>query len=254
MRALGAKVELVEQTSADAHGQVSGADLDAVEARTQALARQLGAFRADQFTLRASFNAHYNHTGPELWQQVQSLQAEPLAAFCDFVGSGGTFAGCAAYLKEQDPSIQCFVVEPASAAVLVRAAASLPLQVCTQHVQLHRIRGPAADTKTATATATDAGDGRHRIQGGGYSKSFQQLPLLHKTYVDGYVTVPDTVAMHTAQRLAREEGVFAGFSAGANLAAALHLLQHHFAGKCVAAVACDTGLKYLSTELYSSTS
>lgn len=53
-----------------------------------------------------------------------------------------------------------------------------------------------------------------------------------------------------ARRLAREEGIFAGFSSGANVAAALHLLQTSFKGKTIAVILCDSGLKYLSTDLW----
>ncbi|RLT19390.1 MAG: cysteine synthase, partial [Planctomycetota bacterium] len=50
--------------------------------------------------------------------------------------------------------------------------------------------------------------------------------------------------------LAREEGIFAGFTAGANVAAALQLLRGEFSGKTIAVSICDTGLKYLSTGLW----
>jgi hypothetical protein len=54
-----------------------------------------GAFRADQFRHRGSFRAHYLHTAPEIWQQLDGR----VDAFVDFVGSGGTFSGCAAFFK-----------------------------------------------------------------------------------------------------------------------------------------------------------
>jgi cysteine synthase A len=53
-----------------------------------------------------------------------------------------------------------------------------------------------------------------------------------------------------AHRLAKEEGIFAGFSSGANVAAALNLLETSFKGKIVAVLICDSGLKYLSTDLW----
>jgi len=60
------------------------------------------------------------------------------------------------------------------------------------------------------------------------------------------------VALHQSlRRLAREEAVFAGTSAGANVVAALRVAQRLGAGRTVATLACDTGLKYLSTDLYS---
>jgi cysteine synthase A len=62
--------------------------------------------------------------------------------------------------------------------------------------------------------------------------------------------VTDEQAMDMARRLAREEGIFAGFSSGANVAAALHLLETTCKGKTVAVLLPDSGLKYLSTDLW----
>ena len=196
MRALGAEVVLVEQCTGSQPGQVSGDDLALVEEAAQALTESRGAFRADQFRHPGNFRAHYLHTGPEILAQSAGV----LDAFCDFAGSGGTFAGCAAAFKEQDPAIACYVVEPE-----------------TVH---------------------------HRIQGGGYS--MPSLPMLRAEHIDGRIRVSDDEAINTARRLAREEGIFAGFSSGANVAAALRLLP----GRTVVTIINDSGLKYLSTELW----
>jgi cysteine synthase A len=211
MRALGAEVVLVDQAPGSVAGQVSGADLAQVEAVTQQLVRDRGAFRADQFRDRGNYRAHYLHTGPEIWRQ----SAGTVNAFCDFVGSGGTFAGCAAALKERNASVRCYVVEPAGAAVMAGRA--------------------------ATAMG-------HRIQGGGYS--MPDLALIDRAHVDGCLQVTDEQAAGAARRLAREEGIFAGFSSGANLAAALGLLEGPHAGATIAIVIGDSGLKYLSTDLW----
>lgn len=128
---------------------------------------------------------------------------------------GAASQACAAAFKAHDPSIACFVVEPEGAAAL---------------------KGE---------TVTNPG---HRIQGGGYSMA--TLPLISTAYVDGHLTVRDTDAILWARRLALQEGIFAGFSSGANVAAAFQLLQGPFRGKTVVVVICDSGLKYLSTELW----
>ena len=211
MSALGAEVILVDQCPGSKPGQVSGEDLQRVEEETQRIVVKRQAFRADQFRLQGNFRAHYLHTGPEILRQSKG----DLQAFCDFVGTGGTFAGCAAAFKEHDPTIRCFIVEPRGAAVL----AGEPL--------------------------THPG---HRIQGGGYA--MRDLAFLRPEYIDGYLQVSDEEAIHAARRLAREEGIFAGFSSGANLAAALQLLRGPFTGKTVAITICDSGLKYLSTDLW----
>jgi cysteine synthase A len=211
MSALGAEVVLVDQAPGARAGQVSGEDLKRVEAETRRIVGERGAFRADQFRLAGNFRAHYLHTGPEILRQTGGA----IDAFCDFVGTGGTFAGCAAAFKEHDPSIRCYIVEPEGAAVLAGKPATHP---------------------------------GHRIQGGGYSMA--ELPLLRPEHVDGYVQVPDEQAVACARRLAREEGIFAGFSSGANVAAAMELLRGSCQGKTIVVSICDSGLKYLSTDLW----
>ncbi len=211
MSALGAEVVLVDQHPDSTPGQVSGGDLELVETRAQELVNERTAFRADQFKLKANFRAHYLHTGPEMIKQSKGI----IQGFCDFAGTGGTFAGCAAAFKEQDPAVQCFIVEPKDAAVLAGKA------------------------------ATNAG---HRIQGGGYS--MPNLRYLKADYIDGFCEVTDEEAIGTARQLARQEGIFAGFSSGANVAAALQLLRGPLKGKVVATMINDSGLKYLSTDLW----
>ena len=210
MAALGAEVVLVDQAPGSRAGQVSGEDLALVEDRARQITRERGAFRADQFQLAGNARAHYRHTAPEIMRQSGSIDA-----FCDFVGSGGSFAGCARYFKECDPAIQCYVVEPRGAAVLAGQAVTRP---------------------------------NHKLQGGGYA--MPDLPLLDRALIDGYLQVSDETALTTARRLAREEGLFAGFSSGANLAAALQLLETKHRGGRIAILLPDSGLKYLSTDLW----
>jgi len=211
MRALGAEVVLVAQMPGSVPGQVSGQDLALVEEEAQRVVQARSAFRADQFRLAGNMRAHLLHTGPEILRQTGGR----FDAFCDFVGTGGSFSGCAAAFKRHRPSIGCYVVEPAGAATLKGEAVTNP---------------------------------GHRIQGGGYSMA--TLPLLDPAHVDGYLTVTDADAVTWARRLAAEEGIFAGFSSGANVAAAAQMLQGAYRGKTIVAMMCDSGLKYLSTDLW----
>ena len=157
------------------------------------------------------FRAHYLHTGPEFLRQSH-FQIE---AFCDFPGTGGSFSGCAAAFKEYDSEIQCYIVEPEGAAVL----AGKPVT-----------------------------DPNHPIQGGGYS--MPALKFINPDQVDGYLQVSDDEAINTARSLAKKEGIFAGFSSGANVAAAVQLLEGKQKGSTVAVIMNDSGLKYLSTDLW----
>ena len=211
MSALGAKVVLVDQLPGSVPGQVSGGDLALVEKMTRRIVKERNAFRADQFVHLGNPLAHYRHTGPELWSQSGGT----VTHFCDFVGSGGTFAGVARFLKEQNPNIGCHMVEPDGAAVLAGGNVDRP---------------------------------DHPIQGGGYAMA--DLSFLRDIKIDGYLAATGDQARAMARRLAREEGIFGGFSSGANVAAALSLLEGPANGGVIAIVVCDSGLKYLSTDLW----
>jgi cysteine synthase A len=210
MSALGAEVILVDQALEGTDGRVSGDDVALIEEKTQEVVNQRKAFRPDQFKKPGNPNAHYYHTAREIMEQSGGIDV-----FCDFVGSGGTFGGCSRYFKEVDSNIQCYVVEPESAAVMA---------------------------------GKEVTDPNHRIQGGGYS--MPDLLYIDRSMIDGFLRVTDDQAMTTARRLAREEGIFAGFSSGANAAAALDLLSGPCAGKTIAILMCDSGMKYLSTDLW----
>lgn len=211
MRAFGAEVILIDQLPESKPGQVSGGDLALVEDAAQRITKERNAFRADQFHLQSSARGHYLHTAPEIIRQSDGQ----IDAFCDYVGTGSSFGGCAAAFKEYAPTILCYIVEPAEASILAGKPVTNP---------------------------------NHRIQGGGYSMT--DLPLINKNHIDGYLQVTDEEAMEFARRLAKEEGIFAGFSSGANVAAAEQLLKTTCKGKTVAVLLPDSGLKYLSTDLW----
>ncbi|WP_369368497.1 PLP-dependent cysteine synthase family protein [Streptomyces sp. CG4] len=211
MAALGAEVVLVDQLPGSVPGQVSGGDLERVDAAAREVARSRGAFRADQFHRAGNWLAHYHGTGRELWQQTGGA----LDGFVDFLGSGGTYAGVTKALKEHNPAARCYVVEPAGAAVLAGRPLSHP---------------------------------DHPIQGGGYAMS--DLDFLAGVPIDGFVQVTGDEARSAARQLAGREGIFGGYSSGANLAAALKLLDGEMRGKTLAVIVCDSGLKYLSTDLW----
>ncbi len=211
MRALGAEVVLVDQAPGSRPGLVSGADLELVEQEAQRVIRERGAFRPDQFELLSNYRAHAGGTGREFVRQA----GDEIDAFCDVAGTGGTFSGCAAALKGHDPTIQCYVVEPEGAAVLAGKPVTAP---------------------------------NHLIQGAGYSRS--SLANMAPVKPDGYVQVNDALVLRTTRRLAAEEAIFAGFSSGANVAAALELIDGPERGNTVATVINDSGLKYLSTDLW----
>jgi cysteine synthase A len=160
------------------------------------------------------FSLDSNERAHFLTTGPEIIQVAPeLDAFVDFSGTCGTFSGVAKCLKAHDPRIVCCLVEPSSAA--------------------------------------------HRIQGGGYffgpdggALHFETLAM-QRGHVDRRIVVSDALAADTARELARTEGVFGGFSTGANVAAALQVLREaNRPDFSVLALACDSGLKYVSTDLY----
>ncbi len=211
MRAYGAEVVLVDQAPDAPPNQVSGESLELVEKETQRLTEELGAFRADQFELDGNWRAHYLTTGREIIQQ----SGGEVHAFCDFVGSGGSFAGVSKALREVDSDVKCYIIEPESTAVLAGQKVVNP---------------------------------DHKIQGGGYS--MPNLKYLQGVSVDGFIQVTNEEAIQCSRRLGKEEALFSGFSSGANLAGAIQLLRGEMEGRTIVILLPDSGLKYLSTDLW----
>jgi cysteine synthase A len=133
------------------------------------------------------------------------------------VGTGGTITGVSRTLKRRKQDFMAVAVEPAASPLLSGGVA-----------------------------------GPHKIQGIGANF----IPeVLDRRVVDRIVAVSNEDAMATARQLAREEGVFCGISSGANVWAALQLAREpEMKGKLVVAIICDTGERYLSTELFASKS
>jgi cysteine synthase len=129
------------------------------------------------------------------------------------VGTGGTITGCGHFLKKKNPAIQLVAVEPADSAVL-----------------------------------SGGSPGPHKIQGIG--AGFVPAVLDTDVY-DTIVTVTNEQAIEAARQMARQEGILGGISAGAACHAAVELAQQpEHAGKTIVFIMCDTGERYLSTDLY----
>ncbi|MCL2469111.1 MAG: cysteine synthase A [Alphaproteobacteria bacterium] len=129
------------------------------------------------------------------------------------VGTGGTIEGVSAYLKEKNPAIQIIAVEPKSSPVLSGGKA-----------------------------------GAHGIQGIG-ANFFP--PLVNKTKLDEIIAISEEEALHAARLLAQKEGILAGISAGAAMAAGFLVARRpEMEGKTLVIILPDTGERYLSTPLF----
>lgn len=167
-------------------------------------------FIAGQFSNSANPFAHYNSTGPELWNDTEGK----IDAFVCGVGTGGTITGTARFLKEKNPAIKIFAVEPETSAVLSGQKA-----------------------------------GKHGLQGIGAGFVPE---ILDKSVIDEIITVSDKNAFETARFLGTKEGVLVGISSGAALFASIQVAKRSdFCDKNIAVLLPDTGERYLSTNLFS---
>ncbi|XP_030026070.2 cysteine synthase isoform X1 [Manduca sexta] len=205
MEALGAKCVTVPQVEGT-YGNVTLADVKAVEEVGLKIIEETGAYYVNQFNNDANANSHYETTGPEIWRQT----GQRVDAFVATVGTAGTFTGTARYLKEKNPEIKTFVVEPAGSEPIKGDAITKPL---------------------------------HLLQGSGYGC----VPNLFKfEYLDEPISVTDEEAVEYMKLIGSKEGLYVGYTSGANVAAAVKILK---SGKLpkdawVVTLLNDTGLKY----------
>jgi cysteine synthase A len=160
-----------------------------------------------QFDNTDNVEAHYRSTGPELWEQAGGV----IGAFVAAQGSGGTLTGVGRYLRERDPRVRLYAVEPEECALLAR-----------------REWGP------------------HGIEGIGDGFIPDNLDVAQ---LSGVITTTTDESLVMARRLAAEEGIFCGISTGCNVAAALKLARRHPALASIVTMANDTGQRYFTTAL-----
>jgi cysteine synthase A len=203
LRALGAEVIPVPEKPYSDPGNYNRV--------AQRLAEEKGWFWANQFDNLANRQAHYRSTGPEIWEQT----AGQVSAFVSAVGTGGTLAGTALYLKEKNPQMTVVCADPFGAAMW----------------------------SWFTHGHTEIKDGDSEAEGIGQTRVTRNLTGLT---VDRAYRIPDQEAVTIIQHLLREEGLFLGLSSGINLAGAVRLARELGSGQTIVTLLCDSGHKYQS--------
>lgn len=199
----GAEVKLIHDS-----GDIGECIKDCVNTAIKMAHENSNVFVPQQFENPANNEIQRNQTAKEILAQVDG----PIHGFCSGIGTGGTISGIGETLKEANPDITIWAVEPQNAAILAGGTIGTHLQM-------------------------GIGDGL--------------IPdnLNQEIYDDIYI-VTDAQAIKTSQDLARKEGIMCGISSGTNVAAAIELAKKLGKGKTVVTVLPDTAERYFSTPLF----
>ncbi len=165
-------------------------------------------FVPQQFVNPANPQIHRSQTALEILEDVNG----PIDGFCSGIGTGGTITGIGEVLREKNPDMTIWAVEPVDAAILSGGSIGTHLQM-------------------------GIGDGL--------------IPdILNQEIYDDICVIEDEEAITTSQQLARREGLMCGISSGTNVAAAIKLAKKLGKGKTVVTVLPDTAERYFSTPLF----
>ncbi len=199
----GAKVEIVHD-----EGNIGECIEECVKTAMRMKAENPRVFVPQQFENEANPSVHKIQTAQEILEQVDG----PIHGFCSGIGTGGTISGIGEVLKEKNPDMQIWAVEPEHAAILAGGNIGT-------HIQM------------------GIGDG--------------VIPkVLNQNIYNDIFIVTDEEALQTAKDLARKEGLMCGISSGTNVAAAMKMAKQLGKGKTVVTILPDTAERYFSTPLF----
>lgn len=161
-----------------------------------------------QFANPDNVNAHFTTTGPEIWEQTRGR----VDCFLASQGTGGTLTGIGRFLKQNNPKVLLYAVEPSEAPILSKRKW-----------------------------------GTHEIEGIGDGFVPRNLDL---SILTGIVTTSSTESIEMTRELCVSEGIFCGISSGCNVAAAVKVAKRHPDLQTIVTMINDTGTRYFSTKLF----
>jgi cystathionine beta-synthase len=203
LRALGADVRITRSDVGKGHPEY-------YQDLAEAIARETGAFHANQFGNPNNPLAHYRSTAPEIWDQMDGK----VDAIVVGVGSGGTLSGIGRYFAERSPATRMVLADPVGS-VLAHFA--------------------------KTGELIEAGSWNVEGIGEDFVPDNADMALVKAAY-----SISDRESMETARELLTREGILAGSSSGTLLAAALRFCGEQTQPLRVVTFVCDSGVKYLS--------
>jgi cysteine synthase A len=165
---------------------------------------------ANQFDNLANRHAHYETTGPEIWDQTNGK----VDGWVTSTGTGGTYAGVAMFLKEKNPNIRCVVADP--------MGSGLYSYVKTGEIKLE-------------GSSITEGIGNSRV-----TANMEGAPA------DDAIQIDDTEAVRVVYQLLEKDGLFLGGSSGINVGAAVALAKQLGPGHTIVTILCDSGSRYQS--------
>ena len=165
---------------------------------------------ANQFDNLANRQAHYETTGPEIWQQT----AGKIDAWVSAIGTGGTYAGVSLYLKQKNPNIKCIIADPLGSGFY-------------SYVKTGKIK--------IEGSSITEGIGNGRI-----TANMEEVPI------DDALQITDPQAVRVVYQLLRQDGLFMGGSVGINVAAAVDIAKQMGPGHTIVTILCDGGARYQS--------
>jgi cysteine synthase len=177
---------------------------------SERVAKELGAFWANQWDNTANRDGHYRSTGPEIWEQTEGR----VNGFTCAIGTGGTLAGVSRFLKEKNPKIRIVAADPLGAAMF-------------SWIKRKELK--------AEGSSITEGIGLGRV-----TKNVDGAP------VDDAYQIPDSEALPYVFELLRNEGLCIGGSSGINVAGAVRLARELGPGHTIVTILADSGTRYQS--------